>query len=199
MECAICYEKYNTNVNIPTLLLPCCHTFCSACKDELVQREFCPNCRQPITNTAINFALRDNISSSESSTALTISTHKQSQDLCDTSNVVAQFLASAPSVNQSLQYHTSFFIDNAWVCCKSPNLSDPGCKRGDGKAKHHTGQLQLSGACALFCCACCPLYAAAFCVMGMVGTDTNDFSYWDCCNQNTKADGCCNGRHPQNE
>ena len=54
--CKVCFKNYNQTQNKPCSLVPCCHTFCSACIDRLTDKK-CPTCRLIIKEKCINWEL----------------------------------------------------------------------------------------------------------------------------------------------
>ena len=63
MNCNICFEKYNKSETVPTTCIPCGHTFCKKCIDELKKQEIylnCPSCRQRVTAEKPCFAIIGN-------------------------------------------------------------------------------------------------------------------------------------------
>ena len=56
MECEICNHNYNQTKKRPTVLYPCCHTFCSKCLDNWSEKT-CPTCRIEIKDKNINWGL----------------------------------------------------------------------------------------------------------------------------------------------
>lgn len=60
MNCNICFEKYNKNEFAPTTCIPCGHTFCKKCIDEMKKQDAnlaCPSCRQRVQAEKPCFAI----------------------------------------------------------------------------------------------------------------------------------------------
>ena len=56
LQCDICFNDFDHDLNKPLVLQPCCHTICSDCVKRLLNRT-CPTCRSLFTNKAPNFAI----------------------------------------------------------------------------------------------------------------------------------------------
>lgn len=63
-QCSICYNNYNPMNNIPIILIPCGHTFCSKCIYDLHSYGYdnCSLCRGLIDHIEINIILHEIIS-----------------------------------------------------------------------------------------------------------------------------------------
>lgn len=63
LDCRICYLPYDDTKRVPTVVLPCLHTFCQQCVDRVRSHvpSSCPNCRQRIAGQKPNFAFRDSL------------------------------------------------------------------------------------------------------------------------------------------
>lgn len=58
MNCKKCFQKYDKIKHIPTILMPCGHSFCRTCIDELKKQIYsCPVCYQCIISEKPNFEL----------------------------------------------------------------------------------------------------------------------------------------------
>lgn len=58
MNCDICFEFYNKDERRPMTILPCTHTFCYQCLNELKKLKYkCPKCKKHITNEIPCYAL----------------------------------------------------------------------------------------------------------------------------------------------
>ena len=67
MKCNICFEDYNIINRKPMIVIPCAHTFCLNCLDELKKHDNkCPNDREIIINQKPNYALIDLLNSNSS-------------------------------------------------------------------------------------------------------------------------------------
>ena len=58
MNCQICFENYNGNTNQPLVIIPCGHSFCKFCLENL-NDSVCPKCRRDITEKVLNYAILD--------------------------------------------------------------------------------------------------------------------------------------------
>ena len=68
LNCDICCEGYNINDRKPMTVIPCGHTFCLNCLEELKKCEYmCPNDRERITNEKPNYALLNLLNAKRSS------------------------------------------------------------------------------------------------------------------------------------
>ena len=60
MECKICFEKFDECERKPFTLIPCGHTFCIFCIENLKHmKNDCPLCRKQILSETLNYALID--------------------------------------------------------------------------------------------------------------------------------------------
>lgn len=60
MKCQICFENYNHSLNKPYVLIPCTHTICIRCLDDLMDEpKLCPVCTLTIKDRNPNWALLD--------------------------------------------------------------------------------------------------------------------------------------------
>lgn len=58
MECKICYDKFNKTVRKPFTVIPCGHTFCISCLNDLRKINYiCPTCRVKIENEKPSYIL----------------------------------------------------------------------------------------------------------------------------------------------
>lgn len=58
MNCEICFEFYNKDARRLMTILPCTHTFCSRCLNEIKKVKYkCPKCKKNITNEIPCYAL----------------------------------------------------------------------------------------------------------------------------------------------
>ena len=66
-SCGICFLCYNTTTRRPMTCMPCSHTFCKKCLDEMLKLHAtslkCPTCRTQISNQAPNFELINELNS----------------------------------------------------------------------------------------------------------------------------------------
>ena len=61
-KCGVCFELMLDNDHTPMMIVPCGHCFCKNCLG-LLSNKKCPTCRAPIKSQAVNFALKQVISS----------------------------------------------------------------------------------------------------------------------------------------
>ncbi|KAG2393071.1 hypothetical protein C9374_009648 [Naegleria lovaniensis] len=61
-KCAICFELMLDKEHEPMMIVPCGHCFCRNCL-QLLTTQKCPTCRSRINSLAVNFALKQVISS----------------------------------------------------------------------------------------------------------------------------------------
>lgn len=63
MDCKICFEEYDNFERKPFSAMPCGHSFCRECIDNLKKEKYdCPICRNPIVSSAPNFSLMEILS-----------------------------------------------------------------------------------------------------------------------------------------
>ena len=58
MNCQVCLENFNTLDHKPYALIPCGHSFCLKCLNNLIE-QFCPKCRKEINEKILNYAIID--------------------------------------------------------------------------------------------------------------------------------------------
>jgi hypothetical protein len=64
INCKICLEVYDEDEHKPHVLLPCCHTICLSCSNNLFRERFnnetrCFMCRAQVTHSGINYGVLD--------------------------------------------------------------------------------------------------------------------------------------------
>jgi len=57
MNCKLCFRAWDTDLIRPEVLLPCAHTFCSECLNQLSDSLSCPDCGNLICDRKINSAV----------------------------------------------------------------------------------------------------------------------------------------------
>jgi len=53
--CEICFSEFNHHKNKPLIIIPCCHSFCDSCLNQIKQK--CPKCSSCIKMKSVNWSL----------------------------------------------------------------------------------------------------------------------------------------------
>ena len=112
MECTICNNSYDENEHKPYSLTPCGHSFCKRCIGSLANR-FCPNCRNSIESTTINYAILDILK--EPTRPVSSSTSRDSKIFQSLENVLSEMDELKKSLDESFENKLSecrMSIDN---------------------------------------------------------------------------------------
>ena len=57
MNCKLCFREWDTHLILPEVLLPCAHTFCNKCLNEISDSLSCPDCGSLICDRKLNSAV----------------------------------------------------------------------------------------------------------------------------------------------
>ena len=62
--CKLCRLHYDTNGKKPRSFMPCGHTFCEKCINQLLER-LCPNCKKPYNQAIVDYITIDLVKKAE--------------------------------------------------------------------------------------------------------------------------------------